>query len=69
MRATPGATPYTRYQSFLPRARFLARESYFYSRRLLFGASACPSTQRPTSAQVADESALRSDHSLPSSRE
>jgi uncharacterized SAM-binding protein YcdF (DUF218 family) len=47
MHATPGATPYTRYQSFLPRARFLARESYFYSRRLIFGASACPTTQRP----------------------
>lgn len=42
MRATPGATPYTRYRSFLPWARFLVRESYFYSRRLLFGPSPCP---------------------------
>lgn len=69
MRATPGATPYTRYQSFLPRARFLARESYFYGRRLLWGPQACPATQGPTSAQVADEAALRSDHSLPSNEE
>jgi uncharacterized SAM-binding protein YcdF (DUF218 family) len=41
MAAVPAATPYTRYQGFWSRLGFLARESYFYARRLLLGARQC----------------------------
>lgn len=41
MQAVPAGTPYSRYRGTLAQLRFLARETYFYTKSLLVGTHAC----------------------------